>query len=118
MGNGGVELPLFFTTTTATREGEKGSIDTLKFFDFDWAKEAEREASHLLTGVGIQHTAFSKFIVSGPKSESYLDSLTTNTLPSKIGACRLTYALTPTGHVQSEFCAPSIHPSIHTPSPR
>ena len=51
----------------------------------------------------IDITSFSKFRVSGPGAESFLDGLLANRMPKRTGALRLGHALTSTGGVRSEF---------------
>ena len=51
----------------------------------------------------IDITSFSKFLVSGPGAEAYLDRMVANTLPDQVGRIRLAHALTRKGGVRSEF---------------
>jgi dimethylglycine dehydrogenase len=51
----------------------------------------------------IDLTSFSKFDVSGPGAEAYLDRLVANALPKKVGRIALTHNLTASGGVRSEF---------------
>ena len=51
----------------------------------------------------IDITSFSKFEVSGPGAEAYLDHLVARSLPKKVGRVNLSHALTPAGGVRSEF---------------
>ena len=51
----------------------------------------------------IDITGFSKFLVSGPGAEAYLDRLVANTLPKRVGRITLAHALTAAGGVRSEF---------------
>lgn len=51
----------------------------------------------------IDITSFSKFQVTGPGAEAFLDRLVANRLPAKQGRINLTHALTETGGVRSEF---------------
>src|SRR5690606_34817431 len=48
-------------------------------------------------------TGFSKFEVSGPGAEAFLDRLVANRLPKKVGRTMLAHALTRKGGVASEF---------------
>ncbi len=48
-------------------------------------------------------TGFSKFEVSGPGAEAYLDRLVANRLPKKIGRIQLCHVCTPKGGVASEW---------------
>ncbi len=51
----------------------------------------------------IDITSFSKFRVSGPGAEAWLDGLLANRLPRTVGRLTLCHALTQTGGVRSEF---------------
>jgi dimethylglycine dehydrogenase len=51
----------------------------------------------------IDITSFSKFQVSGPGAEAYLDRLVANRLPAKTGRITLAHGLTKSGGVRSEF---------------
>ena len=51
----------------------------------------------------IDITSFSKFQVTGPGAEAFLDGLVANTLPKKVGAIKLCHVLTKHGGVRSEF---------------
>ena len=51
----------------------------------------------------IDITSFSKFEVSGPGAEAYLDRMVARSLPKKVGRINLSHALTPSGGVRSEF---------------
>jgi dimethylglycine dehydrogenase len=57
-----------------------------------------REAAAL-----VDITSFSKFQVSGPGAEAYLDRLVANRLPAKTGRITLAHGLNKTGGVRSEF---------------
>jgi dimethylglycine dehydrogenase len=48
-------------------------------------------------------TGFSKFEISGPGAEAFLDRLIANRLPKKIGRIQLCHACTPKGGVASEW---------------
>jgi dimethylglycine dehydrogenase len=51
----------------------------------------------------IDLTPFSKFEVTGPGAEAWLDGLVANKVPSKIGRMALSHALTKRGGIRSEF---------------
>jgi dimethylglycine dehydrogenase len=51
----------------------------------------------------IDLTPFSKFEVTGPRAEAWLDGLVANKVPSKIGRMALSHALTKRGGIRSEF---------------
>ena len=78
------------------------------FLNHAWAPHAEREAAHLLTGVGIGYASFSKLSVkssiNGDNSATkLLEHCLTNNLPKAHGRCRLTYATTKAGKLLAEF---------------
>jgi dimethylglycine dehydrogenase len=63
-----------------------------------------RECKHVHEKVGLlDMTAFSKFEVTGPGAETWLDRLLSNRVPKRIGRIALTYLLTKIGGVRSEF---------------
>jgi dimethylglycine dehydrogenase len=51
----------------------------------------------------IDLTPFSKFEVTGPGAEAWLDSLVANKVPTKVGRMALSHALTNKGGIRSEF---------------
>ena len=51
----------------------------------------------------IDLTPFSKFEVTGPGAEAWLDSLVANKVPTKVGRMALSHALTKKGGIRSEF---------------
>ncbi len=68
-----------------------------------WWQYAVEEAKAIREGVGmIDATAFSKHLVRGPGATAFLDWFTCNKLP-KVGRINLTYALTATGTVRTEY---------------
>ena len=67
---------------------------------WDYAK-AEAEAIRHNIGL-IDISAFTKHIVKGPGATRFLDWFTCNKLPN-VNRINLTYALTPTGTVRSEY---------------
>jgi dimethylglycine dehydrogenase len=68
-----------------------------------WWEYAVAEAKAIREGVGmIDATAFTKHLVRGPGATAFLDWFTCNKLP-KTGRINLTYALTPTGTVRTEY---------------
>jgi dimethylglycine dehydrogenase len=68
-----------------------------------WWPFAEAEARAVREAAGlIDATAFTKHRVAGPGATAFLDWFTTNRLPA-VGRINLTYALTPTGTVRSEY---------------
>ena len=88
-----------------------GPADAPAGFDHDargfrrggWWRYAEAEARAVRKTAGlIDATAFAKHWVSGPGATAFLDHFTTNRLP-KVGRINLTYALTETGTVRTEY---------------
>jgi dimethylglycine dehydrogenase len=78
---------------------EKWSFRRSNYFEF-----VGNECRHVHQKVGIlDMSAFSKFIVEGYDSASWLDSLLANRIPRKIGRIGLCHLLTPQGGVRSEF---------------
>ncbi|MBU3739580.1 MAG: FAD-dependent oxidoreductase, partial [Rhodoferax sp.] len=68
-----------------------------------WHEVVAEEVRAVRERVGVLDLpGFTKFEVSGPGAEPYLDRLVCSRLP-RIGRVSLTYALTPTGKVLSEF---------------
>jgi dimethylglycine dehydrogenase len=62
------------------------------------------EALRMRRAVGvIDLSPFTKFEVSGPGSEAWLDGLVANKVPTKIGRIALCHALTRRGGIRSEF---------------
>ena len=62
------------------------------------------ECRNVHENVGLlDMTAFSKFTVSGPGAEAYLDNLVANRIPKKVGRVNLCHALNANGGVSSEF---------------
>ncbi len=51
----------------------------------------------------IDITSFSKFQVSGPGAEAFLDGIVARRMPKSVGRINLAHALTPRGGVRSEF---------------
>lgn len=51
----------------------------------------------------IDLTPFTKFEVSGPGAEAWLDGLVANKVPTRVGRIALCHALTPRGGIRSEF---------------
>ncbi len=78
--------------------------DEWSFRRTNWFSPVGEECRTARERVGlIDITSFSKFRVSGPDAESFLDGLLANRMPKKTGALRLGHALTSTGGVRSEF---------------
>lgn len=78
---------------------ERWSFRRSNYFDF-----VGREAMHVHENVGLlDMSAFSKFEVSGPGAEAWLDGLVANRIPKKVGRIGLCHMLTKFGGVRSEF---------------
>ena len=81
------------------RPREKWSFRRSNYFE-----HVGRECRHVHEQVGLlDMTAFSKFEVTGPGAEAWLEHLLSNRVPKKIGRIALTYLLTKLGGVRSEF---------------
>jgi len=81
------------------RPREKWSFRRSNYFE-----HVGRECRHVHEKVGLlDMTAFSKFEVSGPGAEAWLDHLLSNRAPRKDGRIALSYLLTKLGGVRSEF---------------
>jgi dimethylglycine dehydrogenase len=57
-------------------------------------------------------SAFSKFEVSGPGAEDFVNCLGANLAPKRVGSIALTHVLTPTGGVLSEFIVTRLAPDL------
>jgi dimethylglycine dehydrogenase len=81
------------------RPREKWSFRRSNYFE-----HVGKECRHVHEKVGLlDMTAFTKFEVSGPRAEAWLDRILTNRLPQAVGRVRLTYLLSGNGGVRSEF---------------
>ncbi len=88
------------------RPREKWSFRRSNYFDFVGA-----ECRNVHENVGLQDmSAFAKFEVSGPRAESWLDSILTNRVPKAVGRVTLTYLLTRRGGVRAEFTLTRLGP--------
>ena len=88
-----------------------GPLDAPEGFDHDarsfrrggWWQYARDEAQAIREGVGvIDASGFAKHRISGPGATAFLDWFTCNRLP-KVGRINLTYALTESGTVRTEY---------------
>ncbi|WP_366655735.1 FAD-dependent oxidoreductase [Fodinicurvata sp. EGI_FJ10296] len=78
--------------------------DIYSFRRGNWWEHVGNEVRATRAGVGMTDlTSFTKFEVSGPGAEAFLDGLVANKLPKKIGRIALAHSLTPSGGVRSEF---------------
>src|SRR6266567_3575282 len=81
------------------RPREKWSFRRSNYFE-----HVGRECRHVHEKVGLlDMTAFSKFEVTGPGAEAWLDHVLSNRVPKKVGRIALSYLLTKIGGVRSEF---------------
>ena len=76
--------------------------DALSFGHEPWQDAVQVECETVRDHVGIMdHGGFTKFTLDGPDAAAVLDKTVCGTLPS-IGRVRLSYILTPKGHIWSE----------------
>ena len=78
--------------------------DVLSFRRPNWFEHVGQECRtlHEASGV-IDLTSFSKFEVSGPDAEAFLNRVCANTVPGKTGQIRLTHCLNHKGGVECEL---------------
>ncbi|SLN42487.1 GcvT family protein [Oceanibacterium hippocampi] len=94
----GWERPNWFAAPGETRG------DELSFRRSNWFEPVGRECRLVRENAGvIDITSFSKFEVSGPGAEGFLDRLVARKLPQKPGRIHLAHALNERGGVRSEF---------------
>ncbi|MFC4352670.1 FAD-dependent oxidoreductase [Fodinicurvata halophila] len=94
----GWERPNWFAPEGVERK------DVWSFRRTNYFEHVGNEARHMREKAGlIDLTSFSKFEISGPGAEAYLDRLVANTIPKKVGRMSLSHALTQAGGVRSEF---------------
>ncbi len=78
--------------------------DKWSFRRTNYFEHVGNECRHVHEKVGLlDMSAFSKFSVSGPKAEIWLESLVANKLPQKVGRIGLCHMLTLNGGVRAEF---------------
>ena len=78
------------------------SHDTLSYRDEHWHDQVEQECLAVRDHVGVMdHGGFTRFEVSGPGAEAFLDRMFCSRLPN-VGRVRLSYMLRPNGTVWSE----------------
>ncbi len=78
--------------------------DVWSFRRSNYFEHVGNEHRNIRDNVGlIDITGFSKFRVSGPGAEAYLDRLVCRRLPKAVGRIHLSHALTRKGGVRSEF---------------
>ena len=94
----GWERPNWFAPQGVARKDDWSFRRTNYFKPVGKECVAARERAGL-----IDITSFSKFEISGPGAEAFLDRLVANRLPGKTGRMSLCHALTRAGGVRSEF---------------
>ena len=78
--------------------------DVFSFRRSNYFEHVGNECRTLRERVGvIDLTPFSKFDVTGPGAEAWLDGLVANKVPTKLGRIALCHALTQRGGIRSEF---------------
>ena len=78
--------------------------DAWSFRRTNYFKHVGNECRRLRKKVGvIDLTPFTKFEVTGPGAEAWLDGLVANKVPTKVGRIALCHALTKRGGIRSEF---------------
>ena len=93
----GWERPNYFATK------DFNDLDSRSFRRGKWWEYTKNEAKAIREKVGlIDISAFTKHLVKGPGATLFLDWFTCNNLP-KINKISLTYSLTSTGTVRSEY---------------
>ncbi len=94
----GWERPNWFAPQGVPRE------DHWSFRRSRYHEHVGNECRNVQENVGLlDMTAFSKFLVTGPGAEAYLDKLVANRIPKKLGRVNLCHALNIFGGVRSEF---------------
>ncbi len=94
----GWERPNWFAPEGVERK------DVWSFRRTNYFEHVGNECRNLRERAGlIDITSFSKFQVSGPGAEAFLDGLVARRMPKGIGRINLAHALTPRGGVRSEF---------------
>ncbi len=79
-------------------------VDVWSFRRTNYFEHVGAECRGLRERAGlIDITSFSKFQISGPGAEAYLDRMVANSLPRRNGGIKLAHALTKHGGVRSEF---------------
>ena len=94
----GWERAFWFETDTVK---DRGDAD-LSFHHEPWQDAVAQECRTVAKSVGVMdHGGFTKFDVQGPGAEGYLSQVLCGGIP-KPGRVRLSYMLTPKGHIWSE----------------
>lgn len=100
---GGWERAFWFETAGDGRQPEASDYGHLSFRDDEpWRTDVAAECLAVRDHVGLMdHGGFTKYEVTGPGAEAYLDRVFCSTMP-RVGRVRLSYMLTPRGHIWSE----------------
>ena len=78
--------------------------DNWSFRRTNYFEHVGNECRHVHEKVGLlDMTAFSKFEVTGPGAEAWLDGLVSNRIPKNVGRINLCYLLSENGGVRAEF---------------
>lgn len=78
--------------------------DVWSFRRSNYFEHVGNECKHVTEKVGLlDMSAFSKFIVSGPGAEAFLDGIVANRIPKTIGRIGLCHMLSENGGVRAEF---------------
>ncbi|NBC23471.1 MAG: FAD-dependent oxidoreductase [Gammaproteobacteria bacterium] len=94
----GWERPNWFAPEGTARE------DVYSFRRGNWFEPVGNEVRTMRDRVGlIDLTSFSKFRVTGPGAEAFLDGIVANKLPQKVGRINLAHVLNQRGAVRTEF---------------
>lgn len=79
-------------------------VEQWSFRRANYFEHVGNECKHVMEHVGVlDMSAFSKFLVSGPGAEAWLEYLVANTVPKKVGRIALTHMLSKNGGVRAEF---------------
>lgn len=93
---GGWERAFWFKPTSSTKS------DGLSFGPEPWHDAVRIECETVRDAVGIMdHGGFTKYQIQGPDAEKVLNEVMCGALPA-VGRVRLSYMLTPKGHIWSE----------------
>ncbi|MBD3666260.1 GcvT family protein [Sulfitobacter aestuariivivens] len=95
---GGWERAFWFQTETIKDGGDAD----LSFHHEPWQDAVALECKTIANSVGVMdHGGFTKYDLQGPRAEAFLSKLVCGGIP-KTGRVRLSYMLTPKGHIRSE----------------
>jgi dimethylglycine dehydrogenase len=90
------ERPLWFDT-------DGPAVDVYSFRRANWHETVGRECRAVRSRVGVlDQSSFAKYEVSGPGASAFLDRLSANKLPARIGRMALTQMCTPQGGIECD----------------